>query len=114
MPTTNMRAAKSGFKHCQWIGADDVAMSVTVDLSDVEGIDIIGIEIQKLGADSDNMFGYWPMTRATWDGAKEDEYETDDVHTSLAKLCKDYGLPMDLVIDRMAIALLRLAQAAKT
>lgn len=110
-PTSNCRAAAKGFGHIQWLGADDVAMSVTIDLFDLGG-DIIGVEVQKNGPSDDNLFGYWPMTPASWEGAKPGEYETDDVHTSLASLCKDYKLPLDLVVDRMAIAFLRLAQNA--
>jgi hypothetical protein len=108
----NQRAADEGFAHCQWVGADDVDRSFPIDLSDLPSEEgIIGILVHKAGAAEENLFGYSPMTRATWPGAKPDDYETDDIHTSLPELCKDYGLPLDLVVDRMAIALLRLAQA---
>ncbi len=37
-----------------------------------------------------------------------DEYEIDDIHTSLVELCEKYDIPLAPVIDRMAVALVKL------
>lgn len=96
-----------------WAGDDEVDGVAIISL---DGIDhpnskIVGIEIRKTGPEGDSMLGYAPMTKASWDGAEPDEYEIDDIHVSLVKLCADYCIPLESVLDRMAVALVR-AEAA--
>ena len=94
----------------QYVGADQAHGVFMVPLADVtlmgSNKPIVAIEIHKLPPNPEapadgNWLGYSPV----W--VRGDGYETDDIHTSLAELCADYGIPLDLVLDRMAVALLR-------
>lgn len=95
----------------RYIGADEAVGEVKVSIEGIErgpkGFLVIGVLVEKLGATDGNMFGYWPMTPATWLNATSDEWEIEDVHMSLRELCADYDLPLDEVIDRIGIELIR-------
>ena len=93
----------------QYHGADDVEGMVLVRLDGVyqrtggNREPLLGIEILK----SSNGLGFAP---AWVSDEPTREYEADDIHDSLSELCKHYALPIDDVIDRVAVALLRATQ----
>lgn len=108
----NARKGTSDDDYGVWIGADDVSAIWFLDLADVPAAaaaGLVGIEVHKNGAKDGNQFGYSTAARSE---SAPGGYYTDDIHTSLAKLCADYKLPLDLVVDRLAVALLRFAQRA--
>lgn len=111
------------------LGADDVSGDVFVSLKGIEpkvapvstgmravwqAIEgdrpIIGILVVKNGPADANLFGYWPCFPSDFPG--DGGFEQDDAHHSLSELCRNYGLPLGKVIDRIALELLRQAQRA--
>jgi hypothetical protein len=100
-----------------YLGADDVEGVLLLSLDGVPQkgeSPLSAIEIRKHGpAEGDNWMGFSPVWPSK-DPTKPEQYVSDDIHTSLLSLCRDYRIPVDVVLDRMAIALLRAAQTAKT
>ncbi len=71
---------------------------------------VLGIEVIKLPSSEGNLFGYWPCFP---DEDSPSGYSSDDAHDSLLELCRDYGLPLGKVVDRVALTLLGWKGAAQ-
>lgn len=106
----NMTEGRDPLQNNRYLGADDAHGIAIVNLSDVPGLDIIGIEIQRIEPDPKDpegcagFLGYSPMFKT------DDGYDTDDIHNDIVSLCKDYNVPIGIVIDRVAIAMIRSAK----
>jgi hypothetical protein len=65
-----------------------------------ESADVVGILIHTSDFAEGRYLGYSIVTKT------EDGNEADDIRTSLINLCRDYGIDHDVVVDRIAMALL--------
>lgn len=88
----------------RWVGVSDGIdhdVFVPVTPRDQNDTDVVGILVHTSRVDG-LYFGYSIVTTSD----EGDGHEADDIHTSLRNLCDEYDIDNDLVVDRIAMALL--------